>query len=123
MATVSEVKFMSDDEVGFCPCCGLRRPLGIVNVAGMPGQRCIDCFFGPPDSEFSFQGEAIWGQHNHPTIRFGQTGDIVASWGPKYYFEPHGNHEARVECDLKTLHAVNLYQPKIRRYYDDLCED
>lgn len=119
MATVSEVKFMSDEEVGFCPCCGLRRPLGIVNVPGMPGQRCIDCFFGAPgESEFSFQGEAIWAARYHPTIGYGQTGDVVASWGPKYFFEPHGNPNGRVECNPQKLHAMRWYQPVQRRYPD-----
>lgn len=130
MATVSEVAFLPDDEIGFCPHCGLRRPLGIVNVPGMPGQRCIDCFFGGGDPEFSFYGEAIWATRDHPTIGYGQTGDIVMSWGPTYHFEPHGNFEARVpvksemvenRLTFPELHAVNHYQPKIRReyYYED----
>lgn len=128
MATVSEVKFMSDNQVGFCPCCGLRRPLGVVNIPGMAGQRCIDCFFGPPgESELSFQGEAIWKERDHSIIGYGQTGDIVASWGPKYFFEPHGNPDRRIELkssfdgtklEFPQLHDVRFYQPIVRRYTD-----
>lgn len=117
MATVSEVAF-SSERWEFCPCCGLRRQLGRVNVDLGPGQervRCIDCFFGPPQSEYSphFIGEAIFNSQA-PTVNRGQTGDVLRQpLSPEtFIFEPHGNPEGRVVCTLEDLYEFIRYTPK-----------
>lgn len=119
MATVSEVGFCRE-QVGFCACCGLRRPLGRINLS-MRGEtvRCIDCFFGPPDDGYAglrFFGEAIYARHDNAKVNFGQTGDVVRDW-EKYYFEPHGNYEGRIEISVDDVTDMNVYDPKRHSVY------
>lgn len=59
MVTVSELKWYQTIPIGKCPCCGKDKPLGILNIPQFGeedeqrGPRCIDCFFGPPEPEFT----------------------------------------------------------------------
>lgn len=130
MATVSEVAFFAG-EVGFCPCCGLRRPLGRLNVEFPDGDkepRCADCFFGPPDSKYRFTGDAFYARRDNPLVIFGQTGDVL--WdGHQHYFEPHGQGSKiayfTVPVNIKTdLGQYNQYCPvDISRYMDFSDDD
>lgn len=111
--TVSELTFEAST-VGFCACCGLRRPLGMVNSTLGPDQemvRCIDCFFGHPEQPFQFRGEAIYNRKDNPLLNFGQTGDILFD-GYDLWFEPHGQFEVRYQVNKEDLYAFNEYQPK-----------
>ncbi len=50
MATVSEICFIPNGQIGKCRCCGREKELGHLNLVGYEHDiRCIDCFFGPPD--------------------------------------------------------------------------
>lgn len=59
MVTVSELKWHQTIPIGKCPCCGKEKPLGILNIPWYDeedeqrGPRCIDCFFGPPEPDFT----------------------------------------------------------------------
>jgi hypothetical protein len=116
MATVSEVAWQGE-VMGFCACCGLRRPLGRVNLELSAGQelvRCIECFFDPGSGcEFRpvFMGEAIFIGQN-PAVNFGQTGDVLYEHGPTYFFEPHGNYQDRIAVTLAQLYDFIRYSPK-----------
>lgn len=115
--TVSELSFGSNGLVGFCACCGLRRPLGTINDHFTGEQvRCIDCFFGPPEQEFVFVGTAV-------LLRDGRTGDVVRDWHGEY-FEPHGDYENRFSVERDELYAFKRFQPnrhsvRVEEDYDD----
>jgi hypothetical protein len=104
MATVSELAWASTNRVDFCACCGLRRPLGTLNLTTeFEGEsvRCIDCWFGPSDDKPAFRGTAVYIGAVRERCRFGQTGDVL--WdGYRNWFEPHGDIESRFEVAILT---------------------
>ncbi len=119
MATVSEAAWYPIGRVDFCACCGLRRPLGRVNLTLGPDQeqvRCVDCFFGPPDPFDApvFIGEAIWVGlvANGESVNYGQTGDVLRTERRRWLFEPHGQPGIHVWCDEADLYGLNLYHPE-----------
>ncbi|HEX3800281.1 MAG TPA: hypothetical protein VH413_16415 [Verrucomicrobiae bacterium] len=116
MATVSETAFGETGLVDFCACCGLRRPLGRLNLdlgADQETVRCVDCFFGPEQPQV-FIGEAIYIGAPRQECGFGATGDIVSTpWYGVLFFEPHGNHKAAFDVTEKQLFAFHRYSPKL----------
>jgi len=130
MATVSHLAWEPIDRPGFCACCGLRRPLGALNLAIQPGGesvRCIDCFFDPADA-FAFKGTAVYvgskerfDCKSSGVCRFGQTGDIL--WdGCDNWFEPHGDIGSRFKVDI-TDDVAHLRQFHPERYSVRVADD
>jgi hypothetical protein len=87
--------------------------------------RCIDCFFGPPQSEydgFVFYGTAVFIGRNEK-VAFGQTGDVLGEAWPskKLWFEPHGEQSdslkiVRVEVTESELaHRVGFVPTRYSR--------